>query len=150
MRILVCVGRNSECADPLGAAASLPWPATALFSVLTVSELIHAPAISELVPAAADVTDVQAEADASVKRIADSAAVLLTDRGFQATAITRQGDPEKVIVDYASEMEADLIVVGSCEKSRLERFMLGSVSQSIVKHAPCSVLVVKPDSRDNR
>jgi nucleotide-binding universal stress UspA family protein len=54
-----------------------------------------------------------------------------------------------VIINYASEWDADLIVVGSCEKSRLEKFVLGSVSQNVVKHARCSVLVVKPDSQAN-
>ncbi|HWQ55514.1 MAG TPA: universal stress protein [Bryobacteraceae bacterium] len=144
MRILIAVGRNSECADPVAAVASLPWTADTVFSVLTVSEVVRVPSIVELVPGAADVPDLQKRADASAGDIATTAAAQLRDRGFQADGVARQGDPKSIIVDYASEWGADLIVVGSCEKSRIEKFVLGSVSESVVKRARCSVLVIKP------
>jgi hypothetical protein len=43
---------------------------------------------------------------------------------------------------------ADLIVVGSHGYRALERFLLGSVSQSVVSHAACSVEVVRCPQRD--
>lgn len=104
----------------------------------------------ELVPGAADVTDIQNRADASAGEIATTAAAQLKDHGFQADGVAKQGDPKRIIVDHANEWGADLIGVGSCEKSRIEKFVLGSVSESVVKRAPCSVLVVKPDLRENR
>jgi nucleotide-binding universal stress UspA family protein len=64
-------------------------------------------------------------------------------RGFAADGASPEGDPKSMIAHYAKEWEADLIVVGSCDKSRLETFFVGSVSQSVVAHAPCSVLVAK-------
>ncbi|MBK9165644.1 MAG: universal stress protein [Acidobacteria bacterium] len=54
------------------------------------------------------------------------------------------GSPESRIVETAEEWGADLIVVGSHGYSRWERLLLGSVSQSVVHHAPCSVMVVRP------
>ncbi len=53
------------------------------------------------------------------------------------------GSPESAIVETAEQMHADLIIVGSHSYSRWERLLLGSVSDSVVHHAPCSVLVVK-------
>ena len=53
------------------------------------------------------------------------------------------GSPESRIVETAEEMGADLIVVGSHGYNRWERLLLGSVSDSVVRHAPCSVLVVR-------
>lgn len=53
------------------------------------------------------------------------------------------GSPESRIVETAEEIGADLIVVGSHGYNRWERLLLGSVSDSIVHHAPCSVLVVR-------
>jgi nucleotide-binding universal stress UspA family protein len=53
------------------------------------------------------------------------------------------GSPERAIVETAEQMHADLIIVGSHSYSRWERLLLGSVSDSVVHHAPCSVLVVK-------
>lgn len=53
------------------------------------------------------------------------------------------GSPESRIVETAEEMHPDLVVVGSHGHSRWERLLLGSVSDSVVHHAPCSVLVVR-------
>lgn len=53
------------------------------------------------------------------------------------------GSPESRIVETAEESGTDLIIVGSHGYSRWERLLLGSVSQSVVHHAPCSVMVVR-------
>ncbi len=53
------------------------------------------------------------------------------------------GSPESRIVETAEDMVADLIIVGSHGYNRWERLLLGSVSDSVVHHAPCSVLVVR-------
>ena len=53
------------------------------------------------------------------------------------------GSPERRIVEKAEEIHPDLVVVGSHSHSRWERLLIGSVSNSVVHHAPCSVLVVR-------
>jgi nucleotide-binding universal stress UspA family protein len=53
------------------------------------------------------------------------------------------GSPQTVILDEAETWGADLIVVGSHGYRAWERFLLGSVSQSVVSHAKCSVEVVR-------
>jgi len=53
------------------------------------------------------------------------------------------GSPDSRIVETAEVMQPDLIVVGSHGYSRWERLLLGSVSDSVIHHAPCSVLVVR-------
>ena len=58
------------------------------------------------------------------------------------------GSPDSRIVETAEEWPADLIVVGSHGYSRWERLLLGSVSDSIVHHAPCSVLIVRTATED--
>ncbi len=47
------------------------------------------------------------------------------------------------IIDTAQDWRADLIVVGSHGRRGLSRFLLGSVSQAVVAHAPCSVAVIR-------
>lgn len=54
------------------------------------------------------------------------------------------GSPESRIVETAEQMKADIIVVGSHGYNSWERLLLGSVSDSVVHHSPCSVLVVRP------
>ena len=53
------------------------------------------------------------------------------------------GSPEKAIVEEAEKWAADLIVLGSHGYGFWERMMLGSVSNAVLHHAPCSVLVVR-------
>lgn len=53
------------------------------------------------------------------------------------------GSPKSVIVDEAEKWKADLIVVGSHGYPTWERLLLGSVSQTVVSHAKCSVEVVR-------
>lgn len=54
-----------------------------------------------------------------------------------------EGDPVDRILQYAEKHPPDLIVVGSRGLSEAGRFFLGSVSDGILHHAHCSVLVVK-------
>lgn len=53
------------------------------------------------------------------------------------------GDPAEAILDVAEQVGADLIVVGNKGVSGVRRFLLGSVAQKVVQHAPCAVLVAR-------
>lgn len=67
--------------------------------------------------------------------------------GKRVSARMLEGIPWSAIVDTAErDLAFDLIVVGTTGKTGLSRFLLGSVSEKILRHAPCSVLVVRPDS----
>jgi nucleotide-binding universal stress UspA family protein len=52
------------------------------------------------------------------------------------------GKPDKEIVRLAGELDADIVVLGSRGLGAVGRVLLGSVSDSVVRHALCSVLVV--------
>jgi len=58
------------------------------------------------------------------------------------------GEPYERIVGIAQEKDADLIVIGRRGFSQLKRFLLGSVSQRVVAHAKCPVLVVNEEVED--
>jgi nucleotide-binding universal stress UspA family protein len=68
---------------------------------------------------------------------------IFTGRNVSISSEVLFGTPESRIVETAEQMKADLIVVGSHGYNRWERLLLGSVSDSVVHHAPCSVLVVR-------
>jgi universal stress protein A len=48
------------------------------------------------------------------------------------------------IVDYAKEIHADLIVIGTHGRTGVSRILMGSVAEHVVRAAPCPVLVVRP------
>ena len=58
------------------------------------------------------------------------------------------GSPESRIVETAEQIKADLIILGSHGYNRWERLLLGSVSNSVLHHAPCSVLVVRTPTKE--
>ena len=69
----------------------------------------------------------------------------LAEAGFSVEKHVREGDPANTIIDVASEMSADLIVVGARGNTGLRRFALGSVSGKLSHHAPKSLLIVRED-----
>ncbi len=146
MRILIAVsGSNDGASDPVEAATSIPWPAGTVFRVITIAESVHPPVL-QLLEGARDVPDLQRTEENIAALTVANAVAKLQNKGFEADGISPEGDPKNLIADYAKEWRADLIVVGSCDKSRLESFFVGSVSQSVVAKAPCSVLVAKPQT----
>jgi nucleotide-binding universal stress UspA family protein len=54
-----------------------------------------------------------------------------------------EGDPAKEAVRVAKEIGSDLIVMGSQGRTGLERFLLGSVAEVVMRRAPCPVLTIK-------
>lgn len=65
--------------------------------------------------------------------------------GVAVTFLIWQGDPGEVIVEAARSEGVEMIVVGSHGRRGVERALLGSVSDHVVRHAPCPVLVVRSD-----
>ena len=63
--------------------------------------------------------------------------------GVEAAFMVWTGDPGESIVAAAAAEAADMIVVGSHGRSRIGRIVAGSVSDHVVRHAPCPVLVVR-------
>lgn len=67
--------------------------------------------------------------------------------GVQVSTKLLNGIPGQEISDEAEKWGADLIVVGSHGYGFWQRAWLGSVSDAVVHHAPCSVMVVKSHSK---
>ncbi len=63
--------------------------------------------------------------------------------GFEVSTSVREGSAKMVILDCAVEWSADLIVVGSHGRKGIARFLLGSVSEAVARHARCSVQIVR-------
>ncbi len=53
------------------------------------------------------------------------------------------GDPAHAIVRLAKQENVDMIVIGSHGRTGLKRLLLGSVAESVVRHAECPVFTVK-------
>jgi nucleotide-binding universal stress UspA family protein len=71
------------------------------------------------------------------------AAQRMREAGFQVTTAIEAGNPKVVIIDSAAEWAADLIILGSHGRKGLDRFLIGSVSEAVARHARCSVQIVR-------
>jgi nucleotide-binding universal stress UspA family protein len=77
------------------------------------------------------------------KAFVEKTAETLRSHGMKATTAVQNGDPKSLIIDAAKEWHADLIVLGSHGRNGLDRFLMGSVSEAIARHAHCSVEIVR-------
>lgn len=83
------------------------------------------------------------------KKLGDLAQPLLK-RGFDVSARIVVGTPASGIVHASAELKADLVVVGTHDRKGVKRFLLGSVSEHVVRHCHCSVWVARPTERVGR
>ncbi len=79
------------------------------------------------------------EARALVERTAKT----LQAAGFKATAEVGEGEARTAILERADQWRPDLIILGSHGRRGLDRFLLGSVSEGIARHARCSVQIAR-------
>jgi nucleotide-binding universal stress UspA family protein len=81
-----------------------------------------------------------AEAGAELERTAAALTSAQIDKRVEV------GDVGGTVCRIAGELDVDVIVVGAHgHRGAIERILLGSVSEQIVRHAPCAVLVVRPE-----
>lgn len=95
-------------------------------------------------PGEVDTLSIYEEDAEHAQGILDKQVEQLEDEGVAVEkAYLRTGEPDAEIVALAEEIRADLVIVGSQGTGTFERAPMGSVSESIVRHANCPVLVVR-------
>ncbi|MEO6333569.1 MAG: universal stress protein [Pyrinomonadaceae bacterium] len=78
-----------------------------------------------------------------IEREAERVSNLFPEKNVAILSEVLFGSPDSRIVEIAESTHSDIIVLGSHGYSRWERLLVGSVSDSVVHHAPCSVLIVR-------
>jgi nucleotide-binding universal stress UspA family protein len=92
---------------------------------------------------AVPVREVGHEQREEAERLVARAAQQLRDAGFSVVTGVEVGAPKVVIIDSATQWGADLIMLGSHGRKGLDRFLMGSVSEAVSRHAPCSVQITR-------
>jgi nucleotide-binding universal stress UspA family protein len=133
-RILIAVDPSEPAKRVVQMGGQLACAAGAAVKVLHV---VH-PIPPFIVPGTADERPATGEAQRWLDTLADQ---LPTD--VAAERLVLHGVPAEQIVAAARDWNADLVIVGDHNRHILSRFLLGSVADAVVRHAPCSVLVAR-------
>jgi nucleotide-binding universal stress UspA family protein len=64
-------------------------------------------------------------------------------KGVDIHVTSNMGDPAKKIIAFSKNMKFDLIVMGKTGLGKARRYLFGSVSDKVYRHAPCSVTIVR-------
>jgi nucleotide-binding universal stress UspA family protein len=143
MKILLAIDGSEHSAEAVKTVAGRPWPEGTEVRVLTSVETVAPPAAELWYDAGGSLERAAEEMRTRAEQLTAGVAESLRSGGLKAEAAVRDGEPRTAIVDEAKEWDADLIVLGSHGYTGLKRWLLGSVAQAVVSHAPCSVEVVR-------
>jgi len=137
--ILVADDMLEDSQAALHEAVSLAKACRAKLTIVTVVSAVS-PAFGIPVPIG---DSFAAILDAATKRLDAMKQKLLTEGIVELETALLEGDPVDRVVAFAEKAQPDLIVVGSRGLSATGRFLLGSVSDGILHHVRCSVMIVR-------
>jgi len=135
MRIVIPVEMTSGESAAVNAAVARPWPPGTMFCLLHVVAPIYLPL---LVPRLFE------NAKITILQRLDRAAEPLKKAGWNVRTEVLEGSSGRTINAFAKEWGADLVMVGSHDRGPLARLCLGGTGQSVMRHALCSVEIVRP------
>jgi len=133
MKLLIATDISPSSHWVIDAVRARPWPPGTEACVLHVVDLTPFPLGAELMEVA------RVAAESAVKSIGED----LARSGLKTRTEVFLGAPRSAAPEYAKNWGADLVIVGSHGGTGLARFVLGSVAQAVVRHAPCSVEIVR-------
>jgi len=145
MKIIIATDDSPFSMNMINDFANRPLPADTKVKIISVYE--KAPYMYRAPMGV--LMEQYATADANslkfAKNAIEKAAISIKNQNPELSIITAaiEGIPKKVIVDEAEAFDADLIIIGSHGYGAIDRFLLGSVSQSVALHAKCSVEIVR-------
>lgn len=110
---------------------------------------IHLLYVVEPVPVPDIGTDAITEAmEATGNRAVAALAERADSNGIEATTATRTGTPQHEIRRYIENTGIDLVVMATHGRTGLDRYLLGSVTENVVRTSPAPVLTVRGEDRD--
>ncbi len=132
--------------------ASFTWPAGSTCRTLSIVPSMFAGQVPEWLQKQARSPDVEQMVQAwahehdeelrSVQASMEEFTLQLPESCRRHEPIVAEGEPASTILSTVGQEQIDLVVVGAHHKNWLSATLLGSTSEAVLNHAPCSVLVV--------
>jgi len=90
------------------------------------------------------VRDMQKETEKYVESYLSKAADSLKEDGIAVQTVVVSGRPAEQILDYANKNQVDLIIMSTHGRSGVSRWVIGSVTDKVVRHSVTPVLTISP------
>lgn len=145
MHVLLALDDSVHSEEALESVLRRPWPDGSKFRIISVVEPFHpeyAGWHTSYVPLA---IEAQKELVQATERLVEESTKKLQEAVGQENVSGEvvEGYIKDKIIEMARSWPADIIVMGSHGRRGFTRFLLGSVSEAVVSHAPCTVEIVK-------
>jgi nucleotide-binding universal stress UspA family protein len=127
--------------DPALAVAEVRDARIHAVNVIHVGAMAASP---ELAAPPETISALESIAEEATERVAEQA----RDAGLDAVTSVQQGRPAETLIDYAEENDIDLVAMGTAGRTGLSRFLLGSTTERVIRHAEMPVLAVNVDTPD--
>jgi nucleotide-binding universal stress UspA family protein len=136
-KILVAIDGSQASEKALAAAIDL---ATHYQVELTAIGVVELPEVVGMID---EVDEMQQTIEGRFKDIGAAAVQYARSRGISLHWVTVRGHAADAIVRYAENEGINLVVLGQHGHSRIARFFLGSTTDRVSEHCPCTVMIVK-------
>ena len=140
MKILIAIDNSKYSEAAINGVANYFKPQATEIRILHVLTPIVLAALPQMSRGYAPELEEQAK---EARALVDKYAQKLRAEGYPVEAFVESGEVRDAIIDTAARWHADLILLGSHGHKGMGRLLLGSVAESVVRHANCSVLVVR-------
>jgi nucleotide-binding universal stress UspA family protein len=89
------------------------------------------------------VVDLAESLERTGEQVTETAVTRAEDAGVEATGTVVTGTPHRAILEYVDDHDVDLVVMGTHGRTGLERYLLGSVTEKVVRTADVPVLTIR-------
>jgi len=144
LHLLIGVDGSADAEAAVHAVAMREWPPGSAIRLVTALDARTYTALAFTHLPRGTGTAAKNETESTwVSDLVEAMAAPLRTRGLTVSSVVTEGDPKHVLLNEAEHWQADGIFVGARGLSRVERFLLGSVSAAVAARAHCSVEVVR-------
>jgi nucleotide-binding universal stress UspA family protein len=144
IRLILGMDGSPSAMRAVDHVAQRTWPQDTQIQIIAIIDpRLSTAAISYLPHAAHWIREGYQDEEIWIRNIVDKEANKLRERGLHVATFIKEGDPKLLLVEFSHEWQADAIFVGARGLTRVERFLMGSVSGAVASRAHCSVEVVR-------
>jgi nucleotide-binding universal stress UspA family protein len=139
-RILVAFDGSPQAEKAFDFALEMSKDCQGMTREITVLSVVH---LMEQIDVPVDIESIVNAAKAQYESLLIGLREKAKSQGLNIAAEIVTGHPADDIIEYAAKNKINLIIMGQRGKSKVPKWLLGSVSLQVASHAPCSVMIVK-------